>query len=99
MINLGFVEIDGIVFFTVAFALACALLEIAVSFLARRFIGRISPIILLFLGAGMMFTASFVFTDWDAVGYFLLGTYLTVLGTVCVLICAVCSIIRRCIKA
>ena len=98
MINLGFTQIDGVIFFALVFGILSALAQTLVSFLAKRFIGRITPIILLLLGALALVVCAFIFEGWSAVGYFLLAAYLAALVALCVLICIVCSIIRCCIK-
>ena len=98
MIDLGFTQIDGVVFFALVFGVLSALAQTLVSFFAKRFIGRITPIILLLLGALALVVCAFIFEGWSAVGYFLLAAYLAALVALCVLICIVCSIIRCCIK-
>lgn len=94
MIDLGFIEIDGVVFVAMIFGAVCAILQIVLTFTARRFIGRLVLPILLTLGAGALMLCAVLSDGWTAVGYLLLAAYCAVIDAACVAICTVCSAIR-----
>ena len=95
MLDLGFIEIDGIVFVTFIVGALCAIVQLILTFAARRFIGRLVLPILLTLCAGGLLLSAFLSDGWSAVGYILFAAYCAVIDAACILIFAIGSIIRR----
>ena len=95
MIDLGFIEVDAVVFVALVFGALCAIVQLILTFAARRFIGRLVLPILLTLCAGGLLLTTFLSDGWSAVGYLLFAAYCAVIDAACILIFAIGSIIRR----
>ena len=97
MIDLGFTQVDSVVFFAFIFAVVAAILQIFFSFFGHKFFVRILPIFLLLVCAGVLALALLFgfFEGWEAVGILLLAAYVAVLGAICTAMSVICFIIKK----